>query len=85
MATDMSCLLQYTSLLIAAPKLTVTLFSPDPMQANTHQKINISDAELLLGRNPKLLGMYLDTFFSCNAHCVQMTNRVGKRNNVLKA
>ena len=38
----------------------------------------------LLVRNPKLLGVYLDTFFSFNAHCVQVANRVSKRNNVLK-
>ena len=29
--------------------------------------------------------MYLDTFFSFNKHCVQVANRVSKRNNVLKA
>ena len=29
--------------------------------------------------------MYLDTFFSFNTHCVQVSNRVSKRNNVLKA
>ena len=33
----------------------------------------------------KLLGVYLDTFFSFNTHCVQVANRVSKRNNVLKA
>ena len=35
-------------------------------------------------RNLKLLGVYLDTFFSFNTHCVQVDNRVSKRN-VLKA
>ena len=76
--TEMSCL-------ISAPRSTVTLFTPDPMQANTHPRIKISDAELPLVRNPKLLGVYLDTFFSFNTHCVQVANRVRKRNNVLKA
>ena len=83
--TGMSCFLQDNSLLILAPKSTVTLFTPDPMQTNTHPKIKISDAELLLVRNPKLLGVYLDTFFSFNAHCIPVANRVSKRNNVLKA
>ena len=55
------------------------------MQANTHPKIKISDAKLPLVRNPKLLEVYLDTSFSFNAHCVQVANRVSKRNNVLKA
>ena len=49
--------------------------------SNTHPNIKISDAELPLVRNPKLLGVYLDTFFSFNAHC----DRVSKINNVLKA
>ena len=83
--TEMSCFLQDNLLLISAPKSRVTLFTPDPMQANTHPKIKISDAELPLVRNPKLLGVYLDAFFSINVHCVQVANRVSKRDNVLKA
>ena len=83
--TEMFCFLRDNSLLIYVPKSTVTLFTPDPKQANTHPKINISDAELPLVRNPKLLGVYLDTFFSFHTHCVQVANRVSKRNNVLKA
>ena len=80
------------SLLISAPKSTVTLFTPDPKQADTHPKqadthpkIKISDAERPLVRNPKLLGVYLDTFFSVNTYCIQVANRVSKINNVLKA
>ena len=34
---------------------------------------------------PKIQGVYLDTFFSFNNHCVQVANRVDKRHNVLKA
>ena len=60
---EMSCFLRDNWLLISAPKST------DPMQANTHPKIKISDAELSFARNPKR-GVYLDTFFSFNAHCV---------------
>ena len=55
------------------------------MQANTQLNITISDAELLLVHNPKLLGVYLDTFLSVNVYCVQVTNRVIKQNNVFKA
>ena len=54
------------------------------MQANTHLKIKISDIELPLVCNPKILGVYLDTFFSFNVFCVQVVNRISKRNNVLK-
>ena len=83
--TEMSCFLRDNSLLISAPKSTVTLFTPDPKQTKTQPKINISDTDLSLVRNPKLMGVYLDTFFSLNTHCVQVANRVSKRNNVLKA
>ena len=46
--TEMSRFLLDNSLLTFAPKSTVTLFTPDPKQANTHPKIKISDAELPL-------------------------------------
>ena len=83
--TDMSCCLRDNSLLISAPKSTVTLFTPAPMQENTHPKIKISDANLPFVRNPKLLGVYMYTFFSFYVHYVQVANRVSKINNVLKA
>ena len=85
--TEMSQFLRGNSLLISAPKSSVTLFTPDPAQANTRPKIKIADSEIPLVRSPKLLGVgvYLDTFFSFNKHCVQVANRVSKRNNVLKA
>ena len=66
--TEMSCFLRDNSLLISAP------VDSNTKQANTHPKIKISDAELPLARNPKLLGVYLDTFFSFNSHCVQVAN-----------
>ena len=56
--TDMSRFLRVNSLLISAPKSSVTLFT-DLAQANTHSKINIDDSELPLVRSPKLLGVYL--------------------------
>ena len=82
--TDMSCFLRDNSSLISAPKSTVILFTPYPMQVNTQPKIKISDAALLLVRNTKLLGVCLDTCFSFIPHCIQVANRVSKRNNVLK-
>ena len=76
-----------SSLLISAPRLSVTLITPGPAQANTHPKIKIDDSELPLVRRRKLLEMYLDTFFSFHlTHtAVQVANRVSERNNVLKA
>ena len=70
--------------LISAPKLSVTLFTPDPVQANTCPKIKIADSELPFVRSPKTLVVHLDIFFAFDNHCVQVANRVSKRNNVLK-
>ena len=83
--TEMSRFLWENSLLISAPKSSVTLFTPDQVQANTRPKIKIADSELPLICSPKILGVYLDTFFSFNNHRVQVANRVSKRNNVLNA
>ena len=58
--TEMSRFLWENSLLISAPKSSVTLFTPDPAQANTRSKIKIADSELPLVRSPKILGVYLD-------------------------
>ena len=69
------------SLLISAPKLSVPLLTPDPAQANTRLKIKIADSELPLVRSPQ----DTRTFFSFNNHCVKVSIRVRKRNNVLKA
>ena len=57
----------------------------DRFPVNTRPKINIADSELPLVRSPKLLGVYLNILFSFKIHCVQVANRVSKRNNVLKA
>ena len=82
--TEMPRFLWETWLLISAPKSSVTLFTPDPAQANTRPKIKIADSELPLVRSPKILGVYLDTFF------IQQSLRTSgqqsqQRNNVLKA
>ena len=83
--TEVSRFLRENSLLISAPKSSVTLFTSDPAQNNTRPKIKIVDSDLSLVRSPKILGEYLDTFFSFNNNCVQVANRVSKRNNVLMA
>ena len=81
----MSLFLKANSLLISALKSSVTLFTPDPAQAHYHPAVKIEGSRLPLERSPKLLGVYLDTFFSFHYHCGQVTTRVKKRNNVLKA
>ena len=75
--------LKDNSLLISAPKSTVTLFSPDPHQAKTHLRILIEDSQLQLALCPRILGVYLDTSF--NKHSSYVAERVSSRNNILKA
>ena len=82
---EMSTFLKVNSLLISAPKSTVTLFTPDPFQARFHPKIALADAMLPLERTPKILGVLLDTSFAFHHHCEYVANRVSKRNNILKA
>ena len=77
--------LKDNSLLIFAPKSTVTLLIPDPHQAKTHPRILIEDSQFLLAQCPKILGVYLDTSLSFNKHSSYVAERVSSRNNILKA
>ena len=76
--------LKDNSLLISAPKSTVTLFSPDPHQAKTHPRILIEDSQLPLAQCPNILGVYLDTPLSFNKPSGYVTERVSSRNNILQ-
>ena len=51
--TEMSRFLSENSLLISAPKSSVTLFTPDPAQANTRPKIKIAVEPMMLADNRK--------------------------------
>ena len=51
----MSEFLKSNSLLISAPKSTVTLFTPETKQAKYHPDIKIAGSQLPLNRSPKIL------------------------------
>ena len=76
---EISAYLKDNSLLISAPKSTVTLFSQDPHQAKTHPRILIEDSQLPLAQCPKILGVYLDTSLSFNKHSGYVAERVSVR------
>ena len=82
---EITAYLKDNSLLIAAPKSSVTLFSPDPHQARTHPRILIEESQLPLVQCPKIIGLYLDTCLSFNKHSGYVAERVSSRNNILKA
>ena len=82
---DVSIYLKDNSLLISAPKSTVTLFTPDKHQFQTHPNITLEDTQLPLECSPKILGVIMDTSLSFHKHCNYVSERIDKRNNMLKA
>ena len=61
---DVGIYLKKNSLLISAPKSTVTLFTPDKHQFQTHPDITLEDTQLRLERSPKTLGVIMDPSLS---------------------
>ena len=82
---ELTTYLKDNSLLISAPKSSVTLLTPDTHQAKTHPDIFIEDSRLPLVKCLKILGVYLDPSLSFNKHSQYVTERVSGRNNILKA
>ena len=82
---EITAYLKDNSLLIYAPKSSVTLFTPDTHQAKTHPRILIEDLRLPLVQCQKIIGVHMDTSLSFNKHSSQVEERVSGRNNILKA
>ena len=82
---EITAYLKDNSMLISAPKSSVTLFTPDTHQAKTHPRILIEDSRLPLVQCPKILGVHMDTSLSFNKHSSHVAERVSGRNNILKA
>ena len=82
---DVSIYLKDNSLLMSAPKSTVTLFTPDKHQFQMHPDITREDTQLPLERSPKILGVILDPSISFHTHCNYVSDRIDKRNYMLKA
>ena len=82
---DVSIYLKDNSLLISAPKSTVTLFTPDKHQFQMHPVITLDDTHLPLERSPKILGVTMDPSLAFHRHCNYVSDRIDKRNNMLKA
>ena len=82
---DVSIYLKDNSLLISAPKSTVTLFTPDKHQFQMHPDIILEATQLPLERSPKILGVIMDPSISFHKHCNYVADRIDKRNNMLKA
>ena len=82
---DVGIYLKENSLLISAQKSTVTLFTPDTQQFQTHPNITLKDTQLPLELSPKILGVIMDPSLPFHKHCNYVTDRIDKRRNMLKA
>ena len=82
---EITAYLKDNSLLISAPKSSVTLLTPDTHQAKIHPKIFMENSHLPLIKCPRILGVYLDPSLSFNKHSQYVAERVSGRNNILKA
>ena len=66
---EVSIYLKDNSLLISAPKSTVTLFTPDKHQFQMHPDITLEDTQLPLECSPKILGVIMDPSKSTATMC----------------
>ena len=82
---EITAYLKDNSLLISAPKFSVTLLTPVTHQAKIHHSIFIENSHLPLVKWPRILGVYLDPSSSFNKHRQYVAERVSGRNNILKA
>ena len=77
--------LKENSLSISAPKSIVAVFTPDKHQFQTHPVITLEDTQLPQERSPKILGVVMDPSLSFPEHCAYVSDRIAKRNNLLKS
>ena len=82
---EITAYLKDNSLLISAPKSSVTLLTPDKHQAKIYPSIFIENSHLLLVKCPRILAVYLDPSLSFNKHSQYVAERVSGKNNILKA
>ena len=82
---EVSIYLKDNSLLISAPKSTVTLATPDEHQFQMHPDIIIEDTQLPLERSPKILGVIMDPSLSFHKHCNYVSDRIDKITSMVKA
>ena len=82
---DVGIYLKENSLMISAPKSTITLFTADKHQFQTHPDITLEDTQLPLERSPKILGVIMYPSLSFHKHCNYVSDRIDRKNNMLTA
>ena len=63
----------------------ITVFTTDKHQFRMHPDITLEDTQLPLECSPKILGVIMDPSISFHKHCNYVSDRIDKRNNMLKA
>ena len=66
----------FVTLTTSQPKSTVTLFTPDKHQFQTHSDITLEDTRLPLECSPKILGVIMDPSLSFHKHCTYVSDRI---------
>ena len=72
-------------LTVSTAKSTVTLFTPGTHEHHLHPQVKFADQVLPLKKEPKVLGVTLDTNLTFTQHCNNIAVKVQQCNNVLKA
>ena len=73
------------SLQISAQKSTVTLFSSQTRELNTHPTVPFNNSTLPLEKNPKILGVTFDPTLTFCAHVDNIVDRAKQRLSIMKA
>ena len=73
------------ALQVSAQKSTITLFSSQTRELNTHPIVHINNIPLPLERNPTILGVTFDPTLTFCAHVDKIAKRAQKRLSLLKA
>ena len=74
--------LKDNSLLISAPKSTVTLYTPDKHQFQMHYDITLGNTQLPLECSHKILGVIMDPSLSFHKHCNYVSDRMDKSHGI---
>ena len=73
------------ALQVSAQKSTVTLFSSQTRELNTHPTIPFNNSNLPLEKHPKILGVTFDPTLTFCAHVDSVVSRANQRISILKA
>jgi len=83
--TTLSNFLTDRHLIISTQKSSVTLFTPDNAQLDTHPQVTINGNLLPLVKTPKILGVTFDPKLTFRTHSTNVATNINRRNNILRS